>query len=267
MPRSSRTSRTSTSRWSCLVEARELGLQGGFVLPLVGHGLPGYNHARFEPLWAVAADLDMPVNCHAETGGPDDPFVYGSGIDSYALEATEIPFFARRPLWFLLWGGVLERHPTLKLVFTEQMADWVPDQLRQLDDLYDTPIFLSELRKTLVTRPSACWARQCFVGATFMSPAEAGLRHQIGVDKMMWGSDFPHPEGTWPYTRKSLRRTFAGVPHADAAAMLGENAAHVYGFALDALRPIADRIGPTRDELSVASDDAVPADYVGMGFR
>ena len=249
-----------------LMEARELGLHGGFVLPLVGHGLPGYNHERYEPLWDAAVDLDLPVNCHAETGGPDDPFVYGSGVDSYALEATEIPFFARRPLWFLLWGGVLERRPTMRLVFTEQFADWIPAELHRLDELYDTPVFLSELRKTVTTRPSEVWARQCFVGATFMSRDEAAMRDAIGLDTIMWGSDFPHPESTWPHTRASLARTFAGVPPADVGVMVGANAARVYGFSIDELRPVADRIGPTHDDLA-AEPAELPADYIGMGFR
>jgi predicted TIM-barrel fold metal-dependent hydrolase len=248
-----------------LVEAHGLGLSGGFVLPLVGHGLPGYNHERYERLWSTAADLGMPVNCHAETGGPDDPHVYGAGLDSYALEVTEIPFFARRPLWFLLWGGVLERHPDLRVAFTEQMADWVPAQLRELEQTYDM-VFLGELRKTLHTRPRECWARQCSIGATFMSPLEAELRHEIGVDTIMWGSDFPHPEGTWPYTHESLQRTFGDIPEHETRAMLGENAARVYGFDLDALQPIAAAVGPAPDDLK-GWDGLVPADNVGMGFR
>ena len=248
-----------------VVEAHELGLTGGFALPLVGHGLPGYNHPRYEPLWAVAEDLGMVVNCHADTGGPDDPLVYGHDLDSYALELVEIPFFARRPLWFLLWGGVLERHPALQVAFTEQMADWVPSQLRELEQIYDMA-FLGELRKQLPTRPTECWRRQCHVGATFMSPLEAGMRTEIGVDVIMWGADFPHPEGTWPYTRESLQRTFAGVPAPDARAMLGANAAALYGFDLDELAPLAAAVGPDVAQLE-SWDGLVPADNVGMGFR
>jgi predicted TIM-barrel fold metal-dependent hydrolase len=248
-----------------VVEAKDLGLTGGIVLPLLGHGLPGYNHPRYEPLWATAEDLGMVVNCHADTGGPDDPHVYGHDLDSYALELVEIPFFGRRPLWFLLWGGVFERHPRLQVVFTEQMADWIPAQLRELEQIYDMA-FLGELRKQLPTRPTECWQRQCHVGATFMSPLEATMRDAIGVDLIMWGADFPHPEGTWPYTRESLQRTFAGVPADDARRMLGENAARVYGFDLGGIDSIAATVGPSVSELE-RWDGEVPADNLGMGFR
>jgi hypothetical protein len=65
----------------------------------------------------------------------------------------------------------------------------------------------------------------------------------------MWGTDYPHPEGTWPNTIPRLRSDFADVPVADAALMLGGTAARCYGFDTNALRPIADRIGPTPNDL------------------
>ena len=69
----------------------------------------------------------------------------------------------------------------------------------------------------------------------------------------MWGQDYPHAEGTYPYTTEALRNTFADVPTDEVAAMVGENAARFYGFDLDALAPIAARVGPTVDEIAVRS--------------
>ena len=72
------------------------------------------------------------------------------------------------------------------------------------------------------------------------------LRHAIGLEKLMWGSDYPHDEGTFPYSREALRNAFAGLPHEEIAAILGGNAARVYGFDLAALDAVAARVGPTR---------------------
>ncbi len=65
----------------------------------------------------------------------------------------------------------------------------------------------------------------------------------------MWGTDYPHPEGTWPHTQERLRSDFGGIPVEDARKLLGETAARCYGFDLEALRPIAERIGPTPADL------------------
>ena len=77
------------------------------------------------------------------------------------------------------------------------------------------------------------------------------LRHKVGLDKIMWGSDYPHKEASTPYTLETLRAEFAGVPHDEVAMMLGGNAARVYGFDLEALRPIAQRIGPLVSDVDV----------------
>ena len=65
----------------------------------------------------------------------------------------------------------------------------------------------------------------------------------------MWGNDFPHPEGTWPYTREFLKERFQDIPVDETARILGLNQVDFYGFDLDALQPVADRIGPTPDDL------------------
>ena len=93
-------------------------------------------------------------------------------------------------------------------------------------------------------KPSHYWARQCHVGASFMSREECEVRHQIGVPTIMWGSDFPHDEGTWPNTAAALHATFDGVPPAELRAMLGENAIRVYGFDPSLLAVHRDRVGP-----------------------
>jgi hypothetical protein len=98
-----------------------------------------------------------------------------------------------------------------------------------------------------------------------MRPHEVPLRDRIGLDKIMWGSDYPHDEGTYPYTREGLRIAYAGLPQGEIAAMVGGNTARVYGFDLDLLDPIAARVGPTVQELGEPLDEA-PKDATSPVF-
>ena len=94
-------------------------------------------------------------------------------------------------------------------------------------------------------RPSEYFDRNCAIGASNTRRRELARRYEIGVGNIMWGNDFPHPEGTWPHTREFLRDAFCDIPVDETAAMLGLNAAELYGFDVAALRPLADRVGPT----------------------
>jgi len=75
------------------------------------------------------------------------------------------------------------------------------------------------------------------------------------VANLMWGNDFPHPEGTWPHTRSWLRSAFHDIPVDETQTILGANAAEMYGFDVAALAPLADRIGPTPEDLDQTGDD------------
>ena len=83
-----------------------------------------------------------------------------------------------------------------------------------------------------------------------MSRRESEMRDVIGVGNMLWGSDYPHPEGTWPFTREKMCETFQGLPEDDVRDMLGRNAARVYGFDLAQLGKVAEKVGPTLAEIT-----------------
>jgi hypothetical protein len=106
-------------------------------------------------------------------------------------------------------------------------------------------------------KPSEYWRSNCWLGASFMTRGDAEHRDAVGVDRIMWGSDFPHEEGTYPHSREALAHTFTGIEPTDVERMVGGTAADVYGFDLGLLGPVADRIGP--DVAFVAAGiDAVP---------
>jgi predicted TIM-barrel fold metal-dependent hydrolase len=95
-------------------------------------------------------------------------------------------------------------------------------------------------------KPSDYFRRNVFLGASCMPRQEAELRHEIGLANIMWGSDYPHPEGSWPVTREQMITTFKGLPEDEVAAMLGGNAVRLYGFDEEKLAPLVARIGPEK---------------------
>jgi predicted TIM-barrel fold metal-dependent hydrolase len=158
-----------------------------------------------------------------------------------------------------MWSGVFERHPGLKFTVTEAGAFWAADLLWTMDIVYDREHAAKKLGQSLnaslTMRPSDYFDRNCFIGASNTRRRELVRRYEIGVGNIMWGNDFPHPEGTWPHTREWLKSAFADIPTDDTAQILGLNAATVYGFDLDALRPVVERVGPTPDDLGQGDED------------
>lgn len=223
--------------------ARENGLWGGVLLPTSTGNHPFYHHPRYEPLWAVCEELGMPLQSHSGWS-PD----YGDVESATAMFISEVDMWAQRPFTALLWSGAFERHPGLKYIFTETGVGWILEKLRVLEFKAADPIF-KHFTKNLSLTPTEYFQRQCYLGASFMPAHEGRFRHQIGVDKLMWGSDYPHLEGTWPNTMKKLSETFGDYPEDEIRAMLGGNAAEVYGFDVDVLQPIADEIGPTIEQI------------------
>ena len=236
--------------------ARKNGLSS-IMLPVVWGDHAPYHHPIYDPLWAVCQDLDVVVNFHSGAAesqhyfgpnwppvpGGEPPLVGGMGI--YVCEAVWV---AARPLTFLIWGGVFERFPNLKVVITEGTAAWVPHYLEHWDERYvdwHVTTKLGDYKSHLSMKPSDYFRRNVRTG-TFLARKETLRREQIGVETMMWGSDYPHPEGAWPQTREAMLDAFRGLPEDDIAAMLGATAAVFYGFDVEKLAPVVARIGPEK---------------------
>jgi len=166
------------------------------------------------------------------------------------IYVTEVAWWLTRPLVFMIWGGVFERFPGLKVAVTEGSTIWVPELLALMDQRFGDHHFSAKLgtgyKSHLSMKPSEYFRRNIRVGSSAMSRREAELRHEIGLSTIMWGTDYPHPEGTWPLTQPMMAEVFRGLPEDEIAAMLGGNAAEFYGFDTAALQPLADRIGPRK---------------------
>ena len=155
-------------------------------------------------------------------------------------------------MWFLLWSGGFERHPGLKFAVTEGGSWWAADLLWRSDIAYmneHATKKMGDIAPKLKMLPSEYFDRNVFIGSSNTRRREIARRFEIGVGNIMWGNDFPHPEGTWPHTRQWLRETFWDCPVDDARRILGLTAAKVYGFDVGKLQSLADRFGPTPEDL------------------
>lgn len=236
---------------------KEHGLTGGVLLPNVPPDvdwIPQLNHPDYDRLWAVCEELDVPINVHGGTGTP----MYERVPSSALMTIAEIPYFSRRPLIFLLLSGAFERFGGLKFVLTEQGCDWLPDLVRYLDGHLESirrTGEIGELRflpEHILPRNASDYVRQnCWFGLSF--PRKADLEAAVatvGLDHVMWGSDYPHDEATTPYSTIALRQVFHDWDPADVRKVLTDNPAELYGFDVEALAPIAARIGPTVAEIA-----------------
>jgi predicted TIM-barrel fold metal-dependent hydrolase len=229
---------------------------GGILLPSLppDSGLPPLWDPSYEPLWDLCEEVGAVVNIHGGGGIPD----YGDAEVARAIMLVELPWFSHRSLWHLIFGGVLERHPALKVALTEQGLAWLPRGLETLDWFYGRMTlgnaaeanFFGAAAKAMSMTPTEYFRRNVSVGASFLRASESELRHEVGVDRIMWGADYPHSEGSYPYSREALRAAFGSCDPLETQRMLESNAAALYGFDLDRLRAVGDVIGPTVAEVA-----------------
>ena len=271
---------------------KEAGLFGGVLLPGIppDSGLEPMISPTYEPIWRTCAELEMPINHHSANASPS----YGAYPATGWMFFVEAGFFSHRALWMLIFAGVFDRYPDLKLILTEGGAEWAPGVVEVLDGHWRR-VFgggrygmgpFAAMRKmgigegvpilnafggmqNLELMPSEYFRRNVWIGSSFTAPKENAVRHAIGVDRLMWGNDYPHSEATYPHTREALRWTFAETPPAEVAQILGANAFDVYDFDVDQLRGIATKIeAPTIAEIRVPlSESEIPVDSMSQAFE
>jgi predicted TIM-barrel fold metal-dependent hydrolase len=234
--------------------AKEHGFKAIFA-PGMDQSQPLYWDPMYDPFWAACADTGLPLNFHGGTGQPkyDEHPVDGVPMDvRLRVSGIEFAWWARRPLHFLILSGVLERFSDLRVIFTEQHCDWVAGLMAQLDHSWHNSMLNDSLKQIVPRPPSEYFRRQVFIGASLLARGEVITRDQIGADRMMFGVDFPHPEGTWGTTRDYLRATVgaAQMSEPEIRAFLGGTAAEVFGFDAAALQARADEVGLGLDEVT-----------------
>jgi len=232
-----------TIRW-----ARSHGMSG-VVMPQVEPELPLY-HARFEPIWSVLEELSMPLNVHitiSYSGPPEYYFEPDQKLIYLALVGAENMVMCRRSLNVMILGGIFEKHPDLRVVFTENHSDWVIDAVRRLDFQWDRSFLRRDFRQHVPRPLSEYWRQNCFLGSSLLSREEAAAAATIGIDKMMFGVDYPHHEGAWTFgTSRYLRETVGAAEVAldDTRRIVSENALDFWDLDREYLARLGDRVGP-----------------------
>ena len=204
----------------------ELGFVAAFVRPNPCRGRSLSDRA-YEPVWHAAEEAEMTVAIHegssviVPTLGSDRPF------NPLVLHAVSHSFEEMLACAQLIAFGVLERHPSLRVVFLESSGGWVPFWLERLDEQAGSfGGFCPELRR----KPSEYFARQCWISYEIDEHTLPALAPFIGEERIVWGSDYPHHDATFPGAVDTLRRTMGPLAPDVQARILGTNASELYGL-------------------------------------
>jgi predicted TIM-barrel fold metal-dependent hydrolase len=215
-----------------LERCAKLGLAGAMITCYPPEGRP-YESPEYEPLWAAAQDLGMPLGLHIGTNrpGPGQEFAAGIGELSGAF-LCNADHWVRMSLAQMIYSGVFQRYPKLQVGSVEMELSWAPHFLDRLDYNYKQrarDLFKKGYwdRYTGEMLPSDYFHRNVFLG--FQEDA-LGIKERniIGVDNLQWGSDYPHPESTFPRTRQILDEILADCSETEKAKIAGGNAARIY---------------------------------------
>ena len=205
-----------------LERCANMGLAGGMITVYPPEGR-GYNLPEYEPLWAAAEDLEMPLSLHIITNRLESP------------DSATVAYHSNRDHWVrmslarMILTGVFERHPKLQVGSVEMELAWVPHFLERIDYNYTQTALgiTSPYRFKEDMLPSDYFHRNVFLG--FLEDS-LGIRMRdfIGVDQLMWGSDYPHVESTFPKSQEMLEEMLADCTEGEKAKIAGGNAARVY---------------------------------------
>ena len=211
-----------------LHRAANLGLVGA-IIPL-SQMERRYNHLDYEPLWAAAQYLEMPLSLHTATvrWGPNNNYV--EEMEDDLVIQTNTDGLVRASIVDIIFSGVFERYPRLKVGAIEFEVAWAPYFMRRMDNTYEErPSGLKGYRFKEGGLPSDFFRSNVFIS---FQEDDLGiqLRHYVGVDNLLWGSDYPHAESTFPKSREIVDQILEGIPEDEKRKIAGENAAKLYGF-------------------------------------
>lgn len=203
------------------------GCRGGFVAPFT-HSQKAHGHRDHDPLWAKASELGVPIGIHPTF----EPF-WAAPVRFKKLGRAREFFYnvmlrqgPQQAFLSFIALGTLDRFPELKIGVLESGSGWIGSFLDRADALFDTLTAESlEIRE----RPSEYFRRQCFISGDPDETAAPHILDQVGPERFMWATDYPHPDhpGTWV---RALERFVAPLSDETRANVLGRNVSRIYGL-------------------------------------
>jgi predicted TIM-barrel fold metal-dependent hydrolase len=199
-------------------------------------GLPDLNHEHWNPLWEVATELNMPINFHIGSSQTQNAWFGGTpwpshGKDQKLAIGGAMMFFSNaRILTNLIFSGVLEKFPKLKFVSVESGIGWIPYLLDSID--YQCEELAPESMSYLTMKPSDYFRRNIWACFWFERTAMRQMIDMVGVDNVMWESDFPHPVCLYPNSLDVTAKSLVDFSYEEKKKIMSTNAAHVYNLDL-----------------------------------
>jgi predicted TIM-barrel fold metal-dependent hydrolase len=181
-------------------------------------GLPSFWSDAWDPFLSAAEDADMPLCLHI--GSSSRPIVPSPDV-TIPVVISLLGLLSMSALADLVFSPVFERHPRLKVVFSEGGVGWMPYMLERLEQVWHKQRHHSKVNVT--QSPRECF-RDHIWGAFISDEVGVANRHEIGVDKMLWESDYPHSDTMWPNSRATLAKHLVGIPDDEARRIAEGNA-------------------------------------------
>jgi predicted TIM-barrel fold metal-dependent hydrolase len=208
---------------------RKAGMKGALIWQAPHPDLP-FHSDHYEPLWNTAEELEMPISLHILTGHNYSKNRVG-GVESYRGSVNLKTQDVVNAVFDFIFYGILDRHPKLKLVTVENEVSWAPYYLQQWDYYYRR--FRGTNPPPIDREPSEYYFRQAY--ATFFNDAAAGHSFDWwGADNCMWSNDYPHPNSTWPNSRRVIERDLGHLPADTRAKLVRDNVVKLYDIAIPA---------------------------------
>lgn len=228
-----------------LRRAADLGLRGGCIWTSPPEG-DSFFERRYDPLWATAAELSMPLSLHTLAGNRASLEIarYGLDVESTFFFGFTTRLELQRSLCELIVSGVFERHPTLRVVAAEGGIEYAATLERRLDGGFAGG--WGKLDHALTRKPSSYFRENVFL--TYISdPVGLNNLRFTGADHFLWSGDYPHDASTWPDSEERVRRECAeaGLDDASARKLTASNTARLYGFDLDEVAKPSPRLSAT----------------------
>lgn len=206
---------------------KELGMKAGFVRPNPYHGKM-IGDPFYDRFWAAAQDLDLAIGFHE--GGIGQGGIPVVGIDRFSSQGARHIISHTMEMMLVamsvIWGGVCERFPNIRIAFLESGGGWIAPWLDRMDRHFDQPIFNDS---GLKTRPSELFKRNCWISFEPVEKSLNVLADYIGPEKILWATDYPHPDGFFPGAVDMIKQ-MPGLSESTRRQVLAGGARAFYGL-------------------------------------